>query len=694
MRADRTFVSIVAFVMVLTGCMAFAPASVLAQESDPPGALQASIVEEISLIALPAFTWSMTGETWTRSGSGNFGSLALINIPVGTYTLTIQPPNTAVPPTSTQVQITSSATATITVVVDMGADSQQTAPWLDLTVTLASGEPEPDDGYSYFILNQSNGTYRSGFSEWGTTRVESLLKGSYSIAVQVDTERFVEPESVYLEVEGGQTYSVPMVIADVPPPAPPTSSFVANRVGNADPVAVGASATFTFDLVNAETALSGVTIDVYRSDDSNPLTSCAVGSLATNATASCPFVFSPLPTDAGSNVTFQAIAQLNEWPEPITSTSVSVSVSEAIGSSIADPAIELAQTRSDPGSTVAFSIVGYPEDTAVGITWRTQFGVELALGTIQTNASGAADGNLTIPAAPGGPGHTITFTSGTVSTAVVFEIAPRISPNVTSARRGDTISINLRGFARFDTVQIRWKNGAGAFVPVGSATTSSTGSVTNLPIVVPAWAPGGLNTLRVDGLISQQSSRVTITNPGVSLGQSSGIVGSVVTFTGDSFASNVTVSMTWLRPGGGSLALGSVTSNASGAFAGSFTVPATPGGPDQIIRFSSPGGVTVDHWFELEPRIMFVGPTPGRGATTDLSLRGFAKKESIQVEWWNPAAGQWVVVATGETSNSGSANLIFQVPIFAPNGANLVRVTTASFTVERNDLLVNGGWEY
>jgi hypothetical protein len=93
-----------------------------------------------------------------------------------------------------------------------------------------------------------------------------------------------------------------------------------------------------------------------------------------------------------------------------------------------------------------------------------------------------------------------------VSKTVSFEVVPRIKVNTNPAVRGQFADVSLRGYARNETVHIRWKKGL-SWVTLATIVTSSTGSA-NVPVKVPTWALDGPNSVRGDGTVFRQQTNV------------------------------------------------------------------------------------------------------------------------------------------------------------------------------------------
>jgi hypothetical protein len=357
---------------------------------------------------------------------------------------------------------------------------------------------------------------------------------------------------------------------------------------------------------------------------------------------------------------------------------------------LAAPTVSINPERAAPVAKIDYTVANFPRGSTVAITWTTNQGVTTSLGSVSLGDSNTASGQISVPAGPGGLGNFLTFSLGSVSVSAEVDVAPRISPSATSVSPGQTITVNLRGFAPRDDVLLRWKVGT-SWVNLGTTRTSSTGSVTNFPITVPLNADTGI--IRVQGTLSQQSNAVTLIAPTVSISPERTTVNNWITFEISQFPANSPVQITWVRLTGSTIDIEPdepAHTDATGAVTGRFRVPATPGGPGQQIIFSS-GNVSKTVRFDVAPRVK-VTPAPAeRGEEINISLRGFARGEAIRIRWRMVNTGPWIELATGTTSNTGSANIVLPVPAYAADGTYQLRAETASFNQQTNVVEIEGG---
>ncbi|HET8521714.1 MAG TPA: M23 family metallopeptidase [Thermomicrobiales bacterium] len=174
------------------------------------------------------------------------------------------------------------------------------------------------------------------------------------------------------------------------------------------------------------------------------------------------------------------------------------------------PAVAVSPTRGTVNTWVNYQLSGFPAGTAVTIQWRRTSGSLMSLGSVHVNSSGARSGRIRVPATPGGDNQQIRFSTGLLRATAYYDVAPRIKAIPSSAARGQTINISLRGFGKKETVRIRWQRGA-SWVELTRVVTSNTGSA-NVDIRVPSWAPDGRTSIRGDGTsFRAQTNAFTVT---------------------------------------------------------------------------------------------------------------------------------------------------------------------------------------
>jgi hypothetical protein len=173
-------------------------------------------------------------------------------------------------------------------------------------------------------------------------------------------------------------------------------------------------------------------------------------------------------------------------------------------------------------------------------------------------------------------------------------------------------------------------------------------------------------------------------SPGVSVtaSPSRGTVNSTLNYTLHYFPIESQVNVSW-----DGKQLGTVMTTSLSTTTSSFKVPASPIGSHQI-RWSS-GDRSATSTFTVVPRVKVIPNAVSRGQTVNISLRGFAARETVRIRWKKDAT--WFEVARVTTSSTGSANIDVKVPNFVPDGVASVRGDGSVGRAQTNAVTVNGG---
>jgi hypothetical protein len=173
----------------------------------------------------------------------------------------------------------------------------------------------------------------------------------------------------------------------------------------------------------------------------------------------------------------------------------------------------------------ALAATGALSDTTVTVDQKVNFnyyrmpadpalGVGIYIDGVFKNNSGVTltgNGSYYFPIKPAPMGkHTIKAYRYGRGVTKTFTIVPRIKVRPsTTHKRGELVDISLRGYAKYETVNIRWKKGT-SWVQVGQVKTSGTGSA-NVYVKVPSWVPDGSTSVRGDGQYGHaQTNAVTV----------------------------------------------------------------------------------------------------------------------------------------------------------------------------------------
>jgi hypothetical protein len=134
--------------------------------------------------------------------------------------------------------------------------------------------------------------------------------------------------------------------------------------------------------------------------------------------------------------------------------------------------------------------------------------------------------------------------------------------------------------------------------------------------------------------------------------------------------------------------LGTVATDLSGSAWSSLVVPAAPMGKHTIKFYRYGRNATAT--YTVKPRIK-VSPSyhVPRGSTVNVSLRGYAAHETVNIRWLKN--GVFVHLAYVTTSSTSSANINVTVPKWVPDGSTSVRGDGSSGHAQTNAVSVFGG---
>ena len=176
---------------------------------------------------------------------------------------------------------------------------------------------------------------------------------------------------------------------------------------------------------------------------------------------------------------------------------------------VASPTLSVSTTRTTVDTVITLQGSNFPASQPVTILWKGT-----AVGTVTSDTSGNVRGTYKVAATPMGE-YQLGFDGGLkwkLTTAVT--IVPRVKVLPSNAGRGETVKISLRGFAKGETVRVRWIKG-GSWVELGRVTMSSTGSG-ELWIPVPNWVPDGPSSVRGDGTSGRAQTNAVVIAGGAS----------------------------------------------------------------------------------------------------------------------------------------------------------------------------------
>jgi hypothetical protein len=286
----------------------------------------------------------------------------------------------------------------------------------------------------------------------------------------------------------------------------------------------------------------------------------------------------------------------------------------------------------------------------------------------------------------------IIVNQGTITLTITCTAPPTVTPTSTPTN-SPTNTATMTSTLTSTATATATETSTPSSTPTGTltATTTPTATATRTPTATVTRTPTATATKTQTPTRTPTSTATPL--PRVTISPSRGTVNSKVQFTLTGFPRDASVQISWRRLSGALYDFpGPYSTDSNGSLTGTFRVPATTGGPGQQITFKS-GNVSRTVLFEIAPRIKAIYDYRGnyavRGEPLEISLRGYAKNETVRIRWLKGSS--WVTLGTVTTSNSGSANKKFTVPLWAPDYLNSVRGDGTMFRQQTNAVIVNGG---
>ncbi len=288
------------------------------------------------------------------------------------------------------------------------------------------------------------------------------------------------------------------------------------------------------------------------------------------------------------------------------------------------------------GTVVTFQGTGYDSSSAVTIAWSQGTAC-----SITTSALGSFSCTYTLPSSPAGA-HTFTGAdTGGATAQAIFTVTPQLTVSLTSGPVGTALTFTAYGFAGGSSLSIAWLGGT-----VCTGTTDPNGKL-SCAYVIPATAPGGYLFTAEDAAANLAVAAFTIV-PLLTVGPTSGPVGTAVTFTGTNFADDSSVSVAE-----GATVLCTTTTNVTGGFTCTATVPPSAAGSHLIIATDGSGN-SGSTSFTVSSRLSVSAGTDPVGATITFDGTGYAASELVTVSW----AGGVACSATTNANGSFGCSMV------------------------------------
>ncbi len=226
---------------------------------------------------------------------------------------------------------------------------------------------------------------------------------------------------------------------------------------------------------------------------------------------------------------------------------------------------------------------------------------------------------------------------------------PTCSVSPTTGVVGTSVTLSCELLNAGETFDLRWDSPAASVLK--SITADGQGNAST-SLVIPSSVLGP-HYVHVTGQSSGQSVLgLFTTSPGLTLGTTSGTVGSSVPLSVSGFAANEKVTIRYTTTGSSSTVLATLTVNASGSASGTATIPVSARGAHKVEAKGGTSKKAVVSSFSVVPSMTLNLSTVQAGKKVAPTLRGFQKSERVTLSI--PSNG--LTLNTVRTSSSGSAN--------------------------------------
>ena len=341
-----------------------------------------------------------------------------------------------------------------------------------------------------------------------------------------------------------------------------------------------------------------------------------------------------LPEAAYGNHTIYAADHLSPSPEHVVSITPKLTVDTAI--SAAGSVIKASGTGFNAFSTISFTLDG----VSIG---------DVANGS---NIGSFSEVQLTIPVIAAGS-HTLKASDNAGHSDTVA-ITTSQAMTITPASGAATTPINITGggFAANKTITVTYDGKPISTNP--SVITSDANGNFAATVAAPKTAAGTYDIAVTDGT-NNSTAQFKLT-AAAQVNQTTGAVGSSVSFNGDGFNTNASITVQYDGVG-----IGTAKADASGSFSGTFIVPPDKAGQHKITITDGPNSITSD--FITTAAAQISGPE-GSGVQvngyvgSDLTVSGNAFIPGATVTVTYDATP----VATAKADGKGSFTASFKAP--------------------------------
>ncbi len=322
--------------------------------------------------------------------------------------------------------------------------------------------------------------------------------------------------------------------------------------------------------------------------------------------------------------------------------------------SVSSPMIYLSPYHGIVGMDVSIEGYGFAANSNVDIVWDINGTTRTTLKTVTTNGTGYFSDAITIPNVPLGEYNiTATDSEGNYGYTWFLLIEPYVYTDGSAGITGEAYTIYGEGFSGQSVITLIWDVNGTTKVGLGTTLTDDTGYF-EANFTVPNVALGTYNITAVDENLKNAYTPFEVVASLITLNQTGGTVGTNVTITGEGFAANSAVSITW-----NGTQIATASTNATGHLNTTITVPSTPSG-DHLVAAEDATNKVATAIFYVEPDITidkYEGPA---GTVVTAIGTGWAASANFSLHFSPSWLGPKVTNST--TDANGFFNVTFAVP--------------------------------
>lgn len=379
----------------------------------------------------------------------------------------------------------------------------------------------------------------------------------------------------------------------------------------------------------------------------------------------------PLPGSCVSNSTgsFSCLVQVPALPVGPYNLSVTDGVNTGLASyTILPPVLSISPVVGYVASNSTANGSGFDPGVSVTLVFNGTAITSCESGTsLRVNDAGNFSCRFLVPASPAGVSNLVSASDGINTATARYTINhPTLSLNPISGNVGSAVSATGEGFDPGVALLITFGTTAISHCSSGSTTATAFGEL-SCSFSVPVLAPGRYLVNVSDYVNSAPSAPFQIGPPFLSLSVTHGPVGSSTAATGSGFAPSEPVTLEFGSTFVSACSSGSLTADGSGALSCTFTVPASPSGPETVGASDSVS--TADATFDVVPSLALSRTNGSFNETVTATGTGLDADAIVAVGWNSTSA-----LCTATTGSNGSFSCSFLVPS-APGGSYTVTAT-------------------